>query len=95
MSARGAFFQAYISRADRRAASFITGGKARRRVSGKEAAFIEGSVYRERSRGEVLPWDIVDYGLAREYLWKEYQRGLEGALTPPCDVGVCFRCGVC
>lgn len=95
MSARGAFFQAYISRGDRRAASFITGGKGMKRATGKEAAFIEGSVYRERSQGEVLPWDIVDYGLTAGYLWKEYQRGLEGALTTPCNVGVCFRCGVC
>jgi len=66
-----------------------------RRAAREEARGMEEAVYRERKRDEPLPWDIIDQGLRKDYLWKEYQRGLKGELTDPCRVGTCFRCGVC
>ena len=95
MSAREALMQAYISRGDRRAVSIIIDPDGPRRAIKKEKAFIEASVYRERSPDECLPWDILDHGLDKGYLLKEYARGLAGDLTPPCNVGTCVRCGVC
>jgi radical SAM family uncharacterized protein len=34
-------------------------------------------VYRQRSLEEILPWDFIDHGIRKEYLWKEYQEGLK------------------
>jgi radical SAM superfamily enzyme YgiQ (UPF0313 family) len=39
-------------------------------------------VYRERTFEEILPWDFIDQGVKKEYLWKEYQAALqEGEMT--------------
>jgi len=92
-----AFFQAYISRADRRAGGLIMEASSigvRRAVRG-EKEFMEAAVYRDREKDEVLPWSMVDHGIKKGYLWNEYERGLKGVLTGPCNVGSCFRCGVC
>ncbi len=34
-------------------------------------------VYRERGRDEVFPWDFIDHGISKEWLWAEYQRALQ------------------
>ena len=95
MSAKEAFAQAYISRGDRRAASVITDPDGHKRALKKQAQLVESLVYREMSSEEYLPWDIIGHGLDKGYLLKEYKRGLAAELTAPCDVGSCFRCGVC
>lgn len=97
MNPAEAFFQAYISRADRRAAGLIMGASSmgmRRAIKGKKE-FMEASVYRNREKDEILAWHMIDHGLKKGYLWNEYERGLKGLLTGPCNVGSCFRCGVC
>ena len=97
MPAKEAFLQAYLSRADRRAGEMILAAAStgwRRAMKGKEA-FIAESVHSARGKDEILPWDIIDHGVEKDYFWKEYQRGLLGKTTPPCDVGRCTRCGVC
>ncbi|MBI5644386.1 MAG: radical SAM protein [Deltaproteobacteria bacterium] len=97
LSSREAFIQAYIGRADRRAGPLIieASSKGWSRVIKKNSGLLNQSVYMERAREERLPWDMIDHGVKKPYLWKEYQKGLEGRLTAPCDVGSCFRCGVC
>ncbi len=97
LSAREAFAQAYISRADRRAGRFIAAAseKGWRRVIKENPGFFEDSVYTVKGKDELLPWDIIDHGVRKSYLWKEYRKGLEGGLTPPCVPGACTRCGVC
>lgn len=97
LSAKDAFIQAYIARADRRAGEVILDASENgwKRAIKKAGRFIDESVYSERCREEILPWDLIDHEIKKGYLWKEYQKGLEGRLTPPCDVGSCFRCGVC
>jgi radical SAM superfamily enzyme YgiQ (UPF0313 family) len=52
---------------------------------------------RERSREEVLPWDFIDHGLDKDFLWGEYQSALDAATTPlcPADPENCTMCGVC
>ena len=48
-----------------------------------------------RQREELFPWDFIDHGVNKEYLWHEYQLALAGQTTDSCDPGVCERCGVC
>ncbi len=97
LSAREAFIQAYIARADRRAGELIitASKKGWKEAVRKVLPFIRDSVYTGRIREELLPWDIIDHGIKKSYLWREYEKGIKGGITPPCDVGRCFRCGVC
>ncbi len=46
----------------------------------------------ERKTDEVLPWDFIDFGTTREYLLKEYEKGLRGETTEPCK-HKCNGCG--
>ncbi|MBC7289140.1 MAG: TIGR03960 family B12-binding radical SAM protein, partial [Armatimonadetes bacterium] len=41
-----------------------------------------------------LPWDIIDTGISKEFLWREYSMAVEGCPTPDCRAGGCNRCGV-
>ncbi|MBI5809980.1 MAG: hypothetical protein HZB21_02160 [Deltaproteobacteria bacterium] len=93
LPAKDAFIQAFLSRADRRAGGIIS--KGRRTARGGADGFIKDSVHAERSKDDILPWDLIDHGVRKDYLWKERHAGLSGKLTPPCDVGRCFRCGAC
>ncbi|MBI1910983.1 MAG: radical SAM protein [Deltaproteobacteria bacterium] len=96
MSAREAYAQAFISRADRRAGKIILeASKKGWKKALKDCGFAEEAVFSNRQKDEILPWDMIDHGVAKAYFWKEFQKGVEGQLTPPCDVPNCFRCGVC
>jgi hypothetical protein len=51
---------------------------------------------RRRSYEEILPWEIVDSGLSREFMQREDERAHEARSTAPCpSVNQCTRCGVC
>jgi radical SAM family uncharacterized protein len=48
---------------------------------------------REREYEETLPWDTIDTGVNKAYLWSEKQRGDVAAVTPDCRKG-CTGCGM-
>jgi radical SAM family uncharacterized protein len=55
---------------------------------------------REREYNEVLPWDHIDSGLDRDWLWEDWQDSLEaaeggGAEVEDCRWTPCYDCGVC
>jgi radical SAM family uncharacterized protein len=52
---------------------------------------------RERDYAEVLPWDHLDSGLDREWLWEDWQDALEpdAVEVEDCRWTPCFDCGVC
>lgn len=50
---------------------------------------------RTRDQDEVFPWDRLDIGVDKKYLWKEWQRFHQGVQTPPCPASGCQRCGRC
>ena len=54
-------------------------------------------VQRERDRKERLPWDFIDHGIDKTYLWNEYRRAREARTSKPCpmDPDKCRVCGVC
>ncbi len=60
-----------------------------------EDAGIDPNFYaqRERGAGELLPWDIIDTGVSKSYLWQEKQRAETGIVTPDCRQG-CTGCGL-
>jgi radical SAM superfamily enzyme YgiQ (UPF0313 family) len=44
---------------------------------------------------EELPWKNIDVGVDDEYLKKEYEKALNGDLTPWCEEFGCYNCGTC
>jgi hypothetical protein len=63
------------------------------RECGLDPAFY---LFRERSREELLPWDVVDNGVSRDYFWRELQKSRKESLSPHCpEIQGCIRCGVC
>ncbi|HWP53461.1 MAG TPA: radical SAM protein [Pyrinomonadaceae bacterium] len=100
MSARIAHEQALFSSGDRRVARVI---EATARLNGDlNAAIRETGIdlhfhtSRRRAYDEILPWDIVDSGISREFMQQEDERAHEARSTAPCpSVNQCTRCGVC
>lgn len=94
-----AYVQALLSLGDRRASETLF--KAYRSNGRWAKAYASSTVhpdffvYRPKGLNEMLPWDFIEHGISKEHLIKEYQLGLEGRESKACQVGQCFRCGVC
>lgn len=98
---RWSFIQALLSRGDRRVAELLALSHQNQgnwpqtlKTSPLNADFY---VQRTRKREELLPWDFIDHGISKNFLWHEYQRALNGKATQPCpmDPAHCQICGVC
>ncbi|MCL2803359.1 MAG: TIGR03960 family B12-binding radical SAM protein [Micrococcales bacterium] len=50
---------------------------------------------RQRDWDEVLPWDHLDTGLDREWLWDEWVVAHQGQGVEDCRWSTCYDCGVC
>ena len=50
---------------------------------------------RERGEDEVLPWDHLDSGLDKEWLWQDWQESISGSEVEDCRWTPCYDCGVC
>jgi radical SAM superfamily enzyme YgiQ (UPF0313 family) len=96
---RWAYIEALLCRGDRRLAPLIAavvdnGGnwpKALKSINVNPDFYVS----RERRWEELFPWDFIEHGVSKDYLWQEYQRALAGETTPPCDPEHCTRCGAC
>jgi len=53
----------------------------------------DAQVWRERDLAEVLPWDHIDRGVTKGFLWAQWQAYLAGEPTPPCQ-DACSSCGL-
>lgn len=96
MSSRIAHLEALIALGDRSVSEFLLEadrlGSWRQAMRGKWAEY----PLRHRSLDELLPWDIIDLGLASDFMKREYQRALAEKATKPCPaIDPCIRCGVC
>jgi radical SAM superfamily enzyme YgiQ (UPF0313 family) len=99
-SARTGVAQSILALGDRKVADALeiaVGGrmdfKRAMREAGLDPSFY---LFRERGRDEVLPWDVVDNGVAKDYYWRELERSRQGKLSPHCpEIQGCIRCAVC
>lgn len=48
---------------------------------------------RTRQKDEIFPWDFIDCGVTKDFLYREYERSLDGQVTRNCRAG-CSGCGV-
>ena len=84
-----AYVQALLARGDRRVADILVAAQAR----GWTRALIENPInpdfftLRARRADELFPWDFIDHGLKKDYLWEEYQRapGRQGNPALPAE----------
>lgn len=47
---------------------------------------------RERKEDEIFPWDFIDIGVRRSFLWKEWEKARTAVTTPNCRQA-CSACG--
>jgi radical SAM family uncharacterized protein len=66
-------------------------------MAAAEAVGIDVGWYttRERDGDEVLPWDHLDSGLDKQWLWDDWQDALGEFEQDDCRWTPCFDCGVC
>ncbi len=70
---------------------------AAKRALADEPVDLDWYTTRERGPAEVLPWDHLDSGLDRDWLWEDWQRALDpnDAEVDDCRWTPCYDCGVC
>lgn len=47
------------------------------------------------SYDEKLPWENIDSGVSKDFLWSEYEKSIKLERTADCTDGQCMECGVC
>jgi len=56
---------------------------------------------RRREEAEIFPWDHLDYGVSKQFLWRENQKAHQSHTTPNCREqcsgcgATCFKGGIC
>ncbi|MCX5890938.1 MAG: radical SAM protein [Deltaproteobacteria bacterium] len=92
-----AYVQALLARGDRRVGDILLLAHQHGWTKALQQSPVNPDFFtlRPRQPDELFPWDFIDHGLQKDYLWEEYQRALAEKETPPCRPLVCKRCGVC
>ncbi len=101
--------EGFMARGDRRTADLIyTAWKKGCRFDSWSDMFIESAwkeaieecgieaayyITRERKPDEVFPWDHIDVGVRKEFLYREYMQAQKGVVTPNCRER-CSGCGI-
>ena len=99
-SPKSAYVQGVLARGDRRTAhalyrAFLSGGaKAFKRAMKEYGLSFEDFLCAEHTEAALFPWDTLDMGFSKQYLYRELQKAAELQYTKPCFSG-CKRCGVC
>ncbi len=97
---RNARIQALLSRGDRRVKELLihlhqNSGNWPKTLK-EFPFFMDFFVHRERGADEIFPWEIIDHGVKRSFLRREYMQAIEEKTSPPCSMEAdCIRCGVC
>jgi hypothetical protein len=103
------WLEAVLSRGDRRLGAVIQrawqlgarfdGWSDQFRADAWKQAFFEAGLdpafyaTRPRPADEVLPWDHLDAGVMKAFLWRDYQASLRGETRPDCRER-CTGCGI-
>jgi radical SAM family uncharacterized protein len=98
---RWAYLQGLIARGDRKVADILL--LAHNNQGNWPQTFKASAinphfyVHRQRNPDELFPWDFIDHGIDKSYLFKEYRRALLARTSAPCpaDPSKCSICGVC
>jgi radical SAM family uncharacterized protein/radical SAM-linked protein len=61
----------------------------------QDKGFSLHDLLRQKAYEEPLPWDHINTGIPKSFLFQEYQKAQSGIPTPDCFTGACSDCGVC
>jgi len=108
--AETSFIEAVLSRGDRRLGAVLKevwkkgsrfeGWSKHFKFSEWEKAFaktgVEPEFYanRNRNKDEIFPWDHIDSGIDKSFLYNEYHKALKAEITSGCRQR-CNQCGIC
>ncbi|MCL1975083.1 MAG: TIGR03960 family B12-binding radical SAM protein [Firmicutes bacterium] len=56
---------------------------------------LEEFACRNYEKNDVLPWQHIESGVSREWLWREYELAAQQGTTEDCRFDSCSGCGVC
>lgn len=56
---------------------------------------VEWYTYRHRTEDEVLPWDHLNAGLHKDFLWQDWRDALNEVGLEDCRWTPCYDCGAC
>ena len=56
---------------------------------------VDWYVHRHRTEDEVLPWDHLDAGLHKDFLWQDWRDALDEVGLEDCRWTPCYDCGAC
>ncbi len=94
---KSAYIEAFFARGSRLSLDILVNSH-KNKISLKKAAKSSGfninDFIRKFDTNELLPWEIIDQGVTKKYLLKEYKNSALFKTTPQCFEG-CKRCGVC
>ena len=99
-SPKEAYIQGVLARGDRQVGEALLlacengGSKAFKRAMKECGLAMDDYLYREREADELFPWESLDMGFTREYIYQELKKAAELKPTIQCFDG-CHRCGVC
>ncbi len=96
-SPREAYLQALLARATEKAADVIANYNPERDSLLSFLKILEKvSVLNPEEKEEfVFPWDFIETGVKKTYLFEEWKKAKQGLLSPFCILGKCKRCGAC
>jgi len=94
---KGALLQTIISRGDKSIGKFLialaTGislKKALKSISNLNLILAPG-----KNLDIYFPWDKIDIGVKKKYLWEEWKKACELKTTSFCNPKICKKCGAC
>jgi radical SAM family uncharacterized protein len=105
------YLESVIARGDRRLGEVIARAEEKGAVFDSWSDFFKPEIWQEafaecgldpdfyarrpRDKGEILPWDVIDSGVTKRFLWREWEKALRGETTADCREVGCTGCGVC
>lgn len=98
-SPKEAYIQGVLARGDRQLGKVLAdaqskGGAKAFKQTMRDAGLDMNSYLCQREYEDVFPWDVIDMGFKKEYIWQELQKAIKEDSTVRCFDG-CKRCGVC
>lgn len=97
-----------FARGDRRCAALLEGAYRDGCMFDSWSEFFRGDIWqkqfektglsmefytsRERAKDELFPWDFIDAGITKRFLYREYEKSRRAEITPNCRKG-CAGCG--
>lgn len=69
----------------------MTWRKALKQWGGDAGTYLDA----ERGRDEVFPWECVDIGVSRDFLWREWERYKKEKASLHCGRKPCKSCNIC